>query len=92
MEDLNFFISKLQESKTYTKKRDLPSIFRGKYDVIKINAIIKYAERSRLIEVDHDGNIIWIKKDKIEHSSLGEIAKFSREFHEFLDSGGINKD
>jgi len=92
LDDINFFISKLQESKTYTKKRDLRAIFSGKFDLVKTNAMLKYAERSRLIEIDHDGNIIWIRNNKIEHATLGEVAKFSSGFHEFLDSGRINKD
>lgn len=92
LDDVNFFISKLQESHTYTKKRDLTSIFKGKFDVVKINAMLKYAERSRLIEVDYDGNIIWLKKDKIESASLCEVADFSNEFCEFLGSMRMNKD
>ena len=82
----------MQELHTYTKKRDLASIFKGKFDVVKINAMLKYAERSRLIEVDYDGNIIWIKKDKIETASLCEVADFSNEFCEFLGSMRMNKD
>jgi hypothetical protein len=54
--------------------------------------MLKYAERSRLIEVDYDGNIIWLKKDKIENASLCEVANFSNEFCEFLGSMRMNKD
>ena len=46
----------------------------GKFNSTQINTIFKYLERSKLIETDLDGNIIWIKRKKInDYQTLGDI-------------------
>ena len=45
-----------------------------KFNSTQINTIFKYLERSKLIETDLDGNIIWIKRKKInDYQTLGDI-------------------
>jgi len=51
----------------------------------KINAILKYLERSKLIIIDLDGNIVWIKeKNLTENSNLMDVGKFSNDFLEYF--------
>jgi hypothetical protein len=49
----------------------------------KINAILRYLERSHLIIIDLDGNIVWIKENNLkEELSLMDTGKLSKEFLE----------
>ncbi|MBA3285393.1 MAG: hypothetical protein H0U27_10105 [Nitrosopumilus sp.] len=51
----------------------------------KINAILKYLERSNLIIIDLDGNIVWIKEKNLrEDPNLMDIGKFSNDFLEYF--------
>jgi hypothetical protein len=50
-------------------------------DLFKINTILRYLERSKRLEIDLDGNIIWTKQDSDNNQlSLAEIANISKEF------------
>ncbi len=52
-------------------------------DGIKINTILKYLERSKQIEVDHEGNIIWVKKQK-EPSTFADMAIMDKNFSDYV--------
>lgn len=57
----------------------------GKLNSTQINTIFKYLERSKLIETDLDGNIIWIKKKKIDdHQTLGDIINMNEQVKNLL--------
>ena len=57
----------------------------GKFNSTQINTIFKYLERSKLIETDLDGNIIWIKKKKIDaHQTLGDIINMNEQVKNLL--------
>lgn len=57
----------------------------GKFNSTQINTIFKYLERSKLIETDLDGNIIWIKKKKInEYQTLGDIINKNEQVKNLL--------
>jgi hypothetical protein len=50
-------------------------------DLFKINTILRYLERSKRLEIDLDGNIIWIRQDSDNNQlSLDERANISKEF------------
>jgi hypothetical protein len=50
-------------------------------DLFKINTILRYLERSKRLEIDLDGNIIWIRQDSDNNQlSLAERANISKEF------------
>jgi hypothetical protein len=55
-------------------------------DPIKINTILKYLERSGRLQIDLDGNIIWIRSDKeeIDHISFAEAANISDDFKKYF--------
>jgi hypothetical protein len=83
----------LEKSTEYVKIRNLQKVMGGKLNSIQINTIFKYLERSKLIETDLDGNIIWIKKKKIEeHQTLGDIINLNEQVKNRLkDETDISK-
>lgn len=83
-EDITLFLSTIQQSKEYTKVRDLQKILRGNLNSIKVNTIFKYLVRSKIIEVDLDGNIIWIKKTENNQTRFWEMASISKDFRKLL--------
>jgi hypothetical protein len=83
----------LEKSNDYIKIRNLQKIMGGKFSSTQINTIFKYLERSKLIETDLDGNIIWIKKKKLdEHQTLGDIINLNEQVKNLLkDNTDISK-
>jgi hypothetical protein len=83
----------LEKSNAYIKIRNLQKIMGGKFSSTQINTIFKYLERSKLIETDLDGNIIWIKKKKIdEHQTLGDLINLNEQVKNLLkDNTDISK-
>jgi hypothetical protein len=65
----------------------------GKFSSTQINTIFKYLERSKLIETDLDGNIIWVKKKKTEElQTLGDIINLNEQVKNLLkDNTDISK-
>ena len=55
-------------------------------DLFKINTILRYLERSKRLEIDLDGNIIWIREDSnnADQLSLAERGDLSKEFLDFF--------
>ena len=75
----------------YPKIRDLQRLLRPRLDLFKINTILRYLERSKRLETDLDGNIIWMRENKQNTNklSLAERAKMSKEFSDFSQRKGI---
>lgn len=81
--DVDYFIDTIKDVKPFPKLRDLRKLLSPTLSLDKINAILKYLERSKQILVDLDGNIVWIKNNNVkENTSLSETANFSKEFLE----------
>jgi hypothetical protein len=76
----------------YPKVRDLQKLLHPTLDSVKINAILRYLERSRKLEIDLDGNIIWIRQDKDEANelSLAEVANISKDFLNYFSTKNRN--
>lgn len=55
-----------------------------------MNAILRYLERAKKIEIDLDGNIIWMSSEKNSQSNLVDKAVFSPDFIGHLKSRNIN--
>lgn len=60
-------------------------LLKNSLDGIKINTILKYLERSKQIEIDLEGNIIWVKKPK-EQITFAEKAKIDKKFLDYMNS------
>ncbi len=81
-EELDIFLNTIEQSSEYVRIRHLQKIFRDKLDPIKINTILKYLERSKTINVDLDGNIIWIKSDVNRQLTFWEKASIKNDLKE----------
>ena len=81
--EVDYFVNTIKNIKPFPKLRDLRKLLSPVLSLDKINAILKYLERSKQIIVDLEGNIVWIKDANVkEDSNLSETANFSKEFIE----------
>ena len=81
--EVEYFIDKIKDVKPFPKIRDLKRLMSPTLSLDKINAILKYLERSKGLIVDLEGNIVWIKEKNLkQQSELSETANFSNEFLE----------
>ena len=71
---------------SYPKVRDLGKIIGPRLNLYKIDRILKYLERARQLQIDVDGNIIWIREDNKSTNllSLRERASLSNDFIDYL--------
>ena len=93
-EDINYFLKAIRAVEgSYPKIRDLQKLLRPRLDLFKINTILRYLERSKRLETDLDGNIIWIREDSnnANQLSLAERANVSREFLDFLSKKAVKE-
>ena len=81
--EVGYFIDTIKDVKPFPKLTELRKLLTPTLSLDKINAILKFLERSNQILVDLDGNIVWIKSTNMkEASNLSETADFSKEFLE----------
>jgi hypothetical protein len=80
---VEFFLNQIKDITPFPKLRDLRKILTPRLTLDKINAILRYLERSNLIIIDLDGNIVWIKEKNLrEDYNLMDMGKFSNDFLE----------
>jgi hypothetical protein len=91
-DDVNFFVQKMEvklESGEYPKLRELGKILKPRLSSEKIIAVLSYMQRSRMIEVDLDGNIIWIRRDtsgRVEGGTFFDSAVMSEDFRKLTQN------
>lgn len=91
-DDVNFFVHRLEEkleSGEYPKLRELEKMLRPRLSSQKIIAVLGYLQRSRMIEVDLDGNIIWVRRDtsgSVGSGTLIDSAVMSEDFRKLVQS------
>ena len=79
-DELNFFLTSLERYNGYPKVRDLQKILGARLNLIKINTILRYLVKSKSLEIDLDGNIIWFRRERTDpHLSFMEAADISPE-------------
>jgi hypothetical protein len=61
-------------------------LLRPSLDLVKINAILRYLERAKSLEVDLDGNIIWIREESSNQSNLADVANISKDFQKYFST------
>ena len=54
--------------------------------LVKTNTILRYLQRSKMIEVDLDGNIVWIREDNEHFTTFGDAATMDENTRNFLKS------
>ena len=88
-DDINFFLNSIKKVSGYPKVRNLQKLLQPTLNLVKINAILKYLERSRRLErMNLDGNIIWISQDKVEtnRARLAEVTNISKDFVDYFST------
>ncbi|MDQ3839265.1 MAG: hypothetical protein M3297_08355 [Thermoproteota archaeon] len=93
-DDISFFLSSIKAVEgSFPKIRDLQKLLKPRLDLFKINTILRYLERSKKLETDLDGNIIWIREDSnsANQLSLAERADLSKEFLDFFSKKAIEE-
>ena len=91
-DDINFFVHSLEErieSGVYPKLRELEKMLKPRLSSQKIIAVLGYLQRSKMIEVDLDGNIIWIRRDtsaSAESGTLFDSASMSEDFRKLMQN------
>jgi hypothetical protein len=92
-EELNFFLTAIKNVNGYPKVRDLRKLLSPRLNLVKINTILRYLEKSKSLEIDLDGNIIWIREESLNHHlSVAESANISQEFLEYLSTKDMDTD
>lgn len=74
----------------YLKVRDLNKIFKNKLSPLKVNIILRYLERAKTVEIDLDGNVIWIRGSENNQVTFSDTASFSSEFIEYIKTYKID--
>lgn len=91
-DDINFFVHRLEErleSGEYPKIRELEKMLKPCLSSQKIIAMLGYLQKSRMLEVDLDGNIIWIRGDtsgSVESGTLFDSAVMSEDFRNLMEN------
>lgn len=88
-DDIRLFVYKLEEkleSGGYPKVRELEKLLKPALSSPKIIAVLSYLQRSKMIEVDLDGNIIWIRRDPSAGSTIFNSAVMSEDFRKLIQN------
>lgn len=88
--EVELFLKTLQDITPYPKIRDLNKVFKNKLSPLKVNIILRYLERSKTVELDLDGNVIWIREHENNQVDLCERATFSSAFIEYIKTNKID--
>ncbi|MGG6459923.1 MAG: hypothetical protein ACM3JQ_00710 [Candidatus Eiseniibacteriota bacterium] len=54
-----------------------------------MHLILRYLERDKSLEIDLDGNVIWIRGQEDRRNTIFEKAAFSQEFKEHIKKHNI---
>jgi hypothetical protein len=54
-----------------------------------VHLILRYLERDKSLEIDLDGNVIWIRGQEDRRNTIFEMAAFSQEFKELIKKHNI---
>lgn len=73
-QEVEQFLAAIKSFNGYPRLRDLGRLlpYISNY---KVNVILRYLERSKMIIVDNDGYITWVRKDRPDDLTLGDVAK-----------------
>jgi hypothetical protein len=91
-DEISFFVHRLEEkleSGEYPKLRELEKMLKPRLSSQKIIAVLGYLQRSMMVEVDLDGNIIWIRRDtsgSVENGTLFDSAVMSEDFRKLIQN------
>jgi len=88
-QEVEAFLAAITNFKGYPRLRDLGRLLPS-MSAYKITVILRYLERSKTIIVDNDGYITWVRKEKPDDLTLGDVADIDKELRKFLTGDGEN--
>jgi hypothetical protein len=88
-QEIEEFLAAVRNFGGYPRLRDLGRLLPSMSDY-KINVILRFLDRSKMIIVDNDGYITWVRKDRPDELTLGDVASIDEELKGFLSRKGEN--
>src|SRR5205823_11054293 len=90
--DIDYVLDTIKNTGGNPKRRHLKRLLGPKLNLVKIKAILRDLEKSKRLEIDLDGNIIWIREEGFNHHSvnLAEVANISPEFQEYFSTKDVD--
>lgn len=88
-QEVEEFLAAIRNFEGYPRLRDLGRLLPSMNDY-KINVILRYLERSKAIIVDNDGYITWMRKDRPDELTLGDVASIDEGLRKFLAKDSEN--
>jgi hypothetical protein len=88
-QEVENFLSAIRNFDGYPRLRDLGRLLPSMSDY-KINVVLRFLERSKMIIVDNDGFITWVRKDRPDDLTLGDVANIDEELKAFLSKNNEN--
>lgn len=82
-QEVGAFLDAIRNFEGYPKVRDLGKMF-PHLSPFKINVILRYLERGKLIVVDSESYITWVKKDGPDQLTMADVADISDDLKEYL--------
>lgn len=88
-QEIEQFLASIRNFDGYPRLRDLGRLLPSMSDY-KINVILRFLDRSKMIIVDNDGYITWVRKDRPDELTLADVASIDEELKAFLSRNGEN--
>ncbi len=88
-QEIEEFLKAIRNFDGYPRLRDLGRLLPSMKGY-KINVILRFLERSKMIIVDNDGYITWIRDDRPDELTLGDVASIDEGLREFLSRNKEN--
>ena len=88
-QEIEIFLRAIKDFKGYPRVRDLATLIPS-LDAYKINIVLRYLERSKMIIVDNDGYITWIRTGRPNSLTLGDVANIDARLKDFLEEDSEN--
>lgn len=82
-QEIEQFLAAIRNFDGYPRLRDLGRLLPSMSDY-KINVILRFLDRSKMIIVDNDGYITWVRKDRPDELTLADVASIDEELKAFL--------
>lgn len=70
----------------YPKVRELEKMLKPELSSPKIIAVLGYLRRSKMIEVDLDGNIVWLRQHHSPGVTILDSAVMNEDFRKIIQS------
>ncbi|MEO9319727.1 MAG: hypothetical protein ABI361_03540 [Nitrososphaera sp.] len=83
-QEVDDFLNAVRSFDGYPRLRELPKLLPS-MNTTKINAILRFLERSGVIIIDSDGYIVWSRGETADRLTLAEVAEIAPAAKEFFE-------